>query len=180
MVCNFLISDISDIIAFCWIFCAASITPLLIINLIVLQILVVFCTVVLLFPIKLTKSLGKLNEKLCYLSRKHTLVQKKFSSKHTQCMSCKNALFYSTWENENEYKKTNTMCSCLLAGLRKSHAGKRGWQGFGIHFTSGSLEVVILPGLRIWRLQKNILFGRPKSANSGGQLVSSIHMAFSQ
>jgi len=40
----------------------------------------------------------------------------------------------------------------LLAGLRKSHSSERRGQSLGVHFAARPLQVVILPGLRIWGL----------------------------
>ena len=42
----------------------------------------------------------------------------------------------------------------LLWCLRKCHADKTWREGFCVHFTPSSTEVVILPRLRVWRLRK--------------------------
>lgn len=66
------------------------------------------------------------------------------------------------WKKERaeKFEKETEACSGrlggldvdLLGGLRKGHASKGRRQGFRVHFAAGTLEIVILPGLRVRRL----------------------------
>lgn len=67
----------------------------------------------------------------------------------------------------------------LLWCLREWHADKTWGEGLCVHFTSRSTEVVVLPGLRVWRLKgdtASALSTLPVAHNTQGYSTSTVLM----